>query len=203
MVPTIDIVRHAEARHNVEGNYLRDPELTAQGIQQCSILCNTYPYMQKVTHIVSSPLRRAIQTTLLCFGPVSAKIVLLPELQETTARPSDTGSPRQRLQEEFGNRIDTSCLLTDDWYLKDASTIFASDPKKVKESARLARVWLREIVRKAGPDDHIVVVTHSGFVGSLISGPEVKFGNAEFRSCEFAELDGKDNEAILVEKKVE
>ncbi|KAI0104676.1 histidine phosphatase superfamily [Nemania sp. FL0031] len=204
MPPTIDIIRHAESQHNVEvnGDMLRDPSLTFTGTHQAMMLGSTYPYKGKVREIISSPMRRAIQTGLIAFGSIMEQedltLVLVPELQETSARPSDTGSPASELREEFGDVLDLS-FLAEGWWYEDASTTYGSrDQTKIAEKARQARRFIRETAVNLGNDDHIVVVAHSGFIKHLIHGAP-SFGNAEFRSCQFIDLFGHDDDAVLVE----
>ncbi|KAI1814864.1 histidine phosphatase superfamily [Poronia punctata] len=202
MSPIIDIVRHGEARHNVEknGSYLRDPSLTPNGVNQCRALCNNYRNFSQVAHIISSPMRRAIETTVIAFEPLilqGARITLIPELQETSARPSDIGSPKHSLAAEFGGCVDMG-FLTEDWYKKDASSSFGSDPEKLALRAQKARLYIREVARSVPENAHIVVVTHSAFVKLLIQG-NPKFGNAEMMSCRFVDLHGDDDDAVLTE----
>ncbi|KAI1131407.1 histidine phosphatase superfamily [Nemania abortiva] len=206
MPVTIDIVRHAESRHNVEhnGDALRDPSLTEAGTRQAVALGATFPYTTQVRRLISSPMRRAIQTGLLAFGSVveekHLEVVLVPELQEASARPSDTGSPPLELREEFANVLNLD-FLSHDWWHKDASSSYGSrDQGKVAEKARQARLYIRSVARTLNDGDHIVVVAHSGFIKHLIQGAP-KFGNAEFRSCKFVDLLGHDEQALLVEAK--
>ncbi|RYP86587.1 hypothetical protein DL770_004886 [Monosporascus sp. CRB-9-2] len=58
---------------------------TEYGEQQCKNLSRTFPYMDKATHLIASPLRRTIKTRLQPFSPVvarSTQIVSRPELQD-------------------------------------------------------------------------------------------------------------------------
>lgn len=85
MPPTIDIIRHAESYHNVADAGYPDPPITHKGRRQCETLRQEYPFGDKVTHIVSSPLRRAIETAVIAIQPIVNKhvqITLRPELQE-------------------------------------------------------------------------------------------------------------------------
>src|ERR1700679_1464215 len=104
MEAKIHVVRHAESVHNVDKDFSRlDPELTsASGI---------------LGLIISSPLRRTIQTTLLSFTNVlnkryydggsgngiegGAELRLDPDLQERSALPYDTVSDRRALETGF------------------------------------------------------------------------------------------------------
>lgn len=72
--------------------------------------------------LVSSPLRRALQTTLIGFQPEvqrGLKVVALPDVQETSDLPCDTGSDPTTLEKEFGeeSKVDLS-LLTEGWNMK-------------------------------------------------------------------------------------
>ncbi|KAI8955800.1 histidine phosphatase superfamily [Xylaria longipes] len=204
MPPTINIVRHAESRHNVElnGDNLRDPSLTTKGMRQAKALGTQFPNMQSVKRLlISSPMRRAVQTALLAFNPLiqqGMNIILIPELQEGSARPSDTGSPPGDLQDEFGNLVDVQ-FLSDDWFSADASASYGGrDQKKVAERARQSRLYIRSVAKTLGDSDHLVVVAHGGFIKHLIQGAP-KFGNAEYRPCHFVDLGGDDDQALLAE----
>ncbi|KAL7624418.1 hypothetical protein AAE478_005982 [Parahypoxylon ruwenzoriense] len=223
MAPTIDIIRHVVAEHNIRGSWIRDPGITAgSGWRQCESLARRYPYGDRVTHIVSSPMKRTIQTVI--FGLAAAlprrrpvnKIILLPELQEVNATPSGTGRPKSELEDMFpaaeslGFNLDAA-LLAEDWYRKDSDTGFAPAPAKVEERARRARVFLRDLAREAArtrPDAHVVVMTHGEFAHWLTDDFEgvselfnTDWGNGEFRSYQFSCLDDDDGDgrAALVE----
>lgn len=72
----IHLVRHAEGYHNVNKDYKNpahiDAELTPKGIEQCQLLskrlaksseeCDTFNALYDVECIISSPMRRALQT---------------------------------------------------------------------------------------------------------------------------------------------
>ncbi|KAI1348983.1 histidine phosphatase superfamily [Xylaria sp. FL0043] len=204
MPPTIDIVRHAESRHNVEpnGGAIRDPHLTTNGIAQAEALGSTYPYMAQAKCIISSPMRRTIQTALLGFSLViqqrNMPVTLIPELQESSARPSDMGSPAPELRAEFGYVIDLEFLFDGWWYKNTTASYGRRDRAKIAEKARIARLYISSVARTLGDDDHIVVVAHRGSIKYLI--PEApKFRNAELRSCQFVDLFADDDQALLAE----
>ncbi|RWA10424.1 hypothetical protein EKO27_g4682 [Xylaria grammica] len=203
MAPTIHIFRHAESRHNVEldGHAIRDPELTTHGVVDAAQKSCQFEPMPKVKKIISSPMRRAIQTAGLIFRPLieeqGMKIILYPDLQECSSQPSDTGSPPDELRAEFGFAIDET-HLSDGWWYKGASESYGGRSREIiAERARQARLFIRNVAKSLNDDDHIVVVTHSLFIPHLIeNGP--KFRNAEFRSCHFVDLLGDDSQATLV-----
>ena len=73
MAPLVILVRHAEALHNALLDYnIRDPPLTERGLRQCEELQkrlqNNLHVAQKIELIVSSPMRRALQTAQLGMG---------------------------------------------------------------------------------------------------------------------------------------
>ena len=80
-----------------------------------------FPSEPPVDLLVSSPLKRTIQTTLLGFKKQiesGVKVELLAELQETAGVPCDTGSSRDDLEkEELFKGLDFSSL-PDDWNSK-------------------------------------------------------------------------------------
>ena len=171
-MPTIHLVRHAQGLHNLstEAELLRDPELTDLGKEQCADLARRFPVYDGVTHIVASPMRRTLYTALLAFDRVlqssSSRVTALPLIQEISTQPCDVGSPRSRLEEEFGEKVDFS-LISENWYAKGPGSPYAPEMGKLEARARAARVWLRDFVRRGGEDTHVVVVGHGGFLHFL------------------------------------
>lgn len=154
-------------------------------------------------------MRRTLYTTLLSFPSIfpestttaGKKILALPEAQETSDLPCDTGSSVPTLESEFNSsitKVDFS-LLHSDWNSKTGKWSPAS--YAIEARAREARVFLRnlgeETQKNGGKDVNIVLVTHGGFLhyftqdwdgalGSVGTG----WSNTEFRSYNF--LDGED-----------
>ncbi|KAI1113644.1 histidine phosphatase superfamily [Nemania sp. NC0429] len=212
--PVIDIVRHAEAENNVLGHETRDPGLTSEGKGQCQELRDSYPHMERVKLVVSSPLRRALQTTGIAFAAAAeaagTDVVLHPDLQENSARPSDTGSPLSTVLGECLFRVDATLMGGNErWYSKAGTgSRYFPALEKVEERARAARVWLRDRARELQDGDRLVVLSHGAFLHFLtqdFAGLDVNRGsgvwlNADYRSFEFADLEGNDTEATLVER---
>lgn len=168
MPPILHLVRHAQGLHNVStsNHILHDPDLTALGEQQCSDLRrrgspSSFPH-QQIDLVVASPMKRTIRTALLAFGetilePKSLQVVCLPELQETSGLPCDTGSTREELERLFrGQAVDLQ-YVTPGWDRKIGR--WAPDREAVQARARQARVWL-----KNRPEKEIVCVTHGDFL---------------------------------------
>lgn len=139
---------------------MHDPSLTPKGEDECQQLCQRFPYHQSVDLLVASPLRRTIYTALLSFRPEierGVKVIALPEVQETSSLPCDTGSDAVRLKQEMdGKPVDLS-LVHDDWNSKSGK--WAPTVAAIEERTRQARQWL-----KARPEKEIVVITHGGLL---------------------------------------
>lgn len=88
----------------------------------------------------------------------------LPEIQETSNLPCDTGSDPAKLNEEFGEagKVDLS-LVKDGW--NDKQGRWAAEASAIEKRAKDARIWLREMASKSeGEEVHIAIVTHGGFL---------------------------------------
>ncbi|KAK8014076.1 hypothetical protein PG990_007372 [Apiospora arundinis] len=212
MAPVIYLVRHAQGYHNLskENEQLRDPDLTELGKQQCADLCKRFPFHDKITHLVASPMRRTIYTCLLSFAPVAEAgkiITALPDAQEVSLQPCDHGSDPSKLKAEFGDKVDFS-LVPEGWNDKSPKSKYYPDPKLLAARARDARLWLRDLVREAGDDAQVVLVTHGGILHFLTgdwdgysTGSGTGWSNTEFRSYEFQDTTYEDPNASLKENK--
>ena len=171
MPPVIHLVRHAQGVHNLstENHIIHDPSLTELGHEQCHKLRDEFPYHDRVELVTASPLRRTIYTGLHTFAPVfertngAVKLIALPDVQETSDVPCDTGSDPNVLHEELvvakGAPVDLG-LVTERWNIKEGR--YAPTNQAIKHRAREARRWL-----KARPEKEIVLVTHGGFLHYL------------------------------------
>lgn len=216
MPATIHLVRHAQGHHNLpreEGgpdpHMIPDPELTELGKQQCADLCASFPHHDKITHLVASPFRRTVYTALLSFKPevdAGKAVKALPEIQEISSLPCDTGSPPDALAAEFDSSQLDLALVKDGWNDKAPGSPFAPQISKLQARSRAARVWLRDLAAQAGGDPHIAVVTHGGILHFLTQdwdGMSKEAGtgwkNTEWRSYEFVDASGQDADARLRE----
>lgn len=172
---TIHGIRHAQGYHNLNtaNHTIHDPLLTPLGESQCSALAQSFPYTRQITHLVASPLRRTIFTTLLSFpNPIKEgmKIIALPEVQETSDLPCDTGSERKELEDEFSGGaykgiVDLN-LVQEGWNSKQGK--WGPQASEIEARARVARMFLRDLglqaIREGIEEVHIAVVTHGGFL---------------------------------------
>ena len=187
----VTLVRHGQAQHNVDEAYhIHDAVLTPLGESQCCTIPARFPADPPINLLVTSPLRRAIQTTLIGFAPAVAAgvpIIALPALQETSVAPCDTGSPAAALMADprLAANIDYT-LCHDGWMDKTGDN--AAEPEALTRRARQARAWLR-----ARTEAHVVAVLHGGFLHYLTEDwtghddhPGTGWENTEFRSYTWA-----------------
>ena len=105
------------------------------------------------------------------------KIIALPEVQEVSGLPCDTGSNILTLRKEFRNVSLDFQFVDEGWTSKRGK--WASDAEAVDKRAKAARQWL-----KARPEKEIVVVTHGGFLHFMTEdwSDSSRF-KGEFSSC--------------------
>ncbi|KAI1461061.1 phosphoglycerate mutase-like protein [Annulohypoxylon moriforme] len=216
MAPTIDIIRHAEAHHNIIGSDIPDPRLTPRGLRQCLSLQNRYKNIDSgdnITHIVSSPLRRAIETgtSIAELARKGTRITLNPQFQEVNATPSSTGTAVSKLLEQYPRSNLDAIGTAEDWYLKGPDTPFAPDIAKLETRALRARCFLlaivRDLVKQGKQDARVVVVTHGEFAHWLTNDfvgtgyhRNSSWRNGEIRSYQFEKLDVSEGDELpLVE----
>jgi broad specificity phosphatase PhoE len=197
MAARIHLVRHAESMHNVNQDFCRiDPELTLLGSQQADTLSRTFPFPEKVGLIITSPLRRTIQTTLLAFTNVldkryytegsgsgikgGAELLLDPDLQERSALPCDTGSDRRTLETAFPT-LEFSTLQSG-WPSEEG--FYSADDSAVSDRARKVRGDLRSriVASRESERRDIVVVTHGIFMKYLSGDPAIDLPKAGWKS---------------------
>lgn len=186
----IIICRHSQATHNVADDYsLPDAPLTELGKQQASKLPEIVPQLQRqVDLIVSSPLKRALQTTLRGWGPAvqrlggTKSVICLPQLQECNAYPCDTGSARDILEHDEEVKGFDFSLLTPDWTSKRGQ--FAADEASLNARAQ----WVRQFARSR-PENTILLVAHGDIIRRITGGPlgnsTHPWKNAEVRIYQF------------------
>lgn len=117
----------------------------------------TFPFHSSVDLIVASPLKRTIYTALIAFAndisEKKLKVLAVPELQETSDLPCDTGSSPVELEREFKDKPVSLELVKEGWNNKRGR--WAPTKQAIDGRAKDARKWL--IGR---PEKNIVLVTH-------------------------------------------
>jgi broad specificity phosphatase PhoE len=196
MPSKIIIVRHAESVHNVTKDFTKlDPALTPLGVEQASSISHKLPAAADIATVVSSPLRRAIQTTLAGFSSVldkryfdkssgegiddGATLSLDPDLQERSDLPCDTGSSASELAKAFPDLSFDD--LGEQWLKKSGH--YAPDDDTVRERAERVRQSLAGIAERLEDEKRkdIVVVTHGGFMKFLTEDQDIDLPKAGWR----------------------
>jgi broad specificity phosphatase PhoE len=197
MASRVHLVRHAESVHNISHDFSQfDPELTPLGLQQATRLGQSFPYGRQVGAIITSPLKRAIQTTLAAFpyildkryfdpdsgyGIESGAILFLdPDLQERSALPCDTGSASGALEAAFP-RLGFK-ELAEGWQVKE--DLYSPADEAVEERAKRVRYRIAAVcedLQHQGRTD-IVVVTHGVFMRFLLGDPDIDLPKASWKS---------------------
>lgn len=124
MSPIVHFVRHAQGVHNLShsNHHLLDPELTPLGEKQARALGATFPALENIQLILSSPLRRTIQTALLAFpsqvGNGALQVIAWPEVQEASDLNCDTGSDLLDIKAKFEKLPVDFTLVEPGWHIK-------------------------------------------------------------------------------------
>jgi broad specificity phosphatase PhoE len=211
MASTIYLVRHGESEHNVSKDVSQlDPPLTTLGYAQASQLISKFPNPERIAAILSSPLRRAIQTSLTGFPHVLEKryfdpssefgvengieLTLEPDLQERSALPCDTGSERHVLEKDFPNL--TLEELGEGWQAKAGQ--YAADDDSVTLRAAKTREKLKHlsVALRGNERRDIVVVTHGMFMKFLSDEGDIDLPKAGWKSYTIS--NDEEDRAILI-----
>lgn len=126
------------------------------------------------------------------------RVVAVPDAQESTADPADTGSDPAVIEEWFGDQVDMQ-YVKPEWYRKEGKN--ATDVDTLRERAKRLRCWIRD-----RPEENVVLVAHGNFAHYLTGdvnddGEQTSayWENAEIRSFKFAVDEALQDEALLVE----
>ena len=119
--------------------------------------------------VVSSPLKRTLQTTKLAWGPAVERlgienVICLPEAQECNAHPCDTGSAREVLEKDPELKGFNLENLVPEWTSKKG--FWGADYESLQNRAKWVRQWL-----KNRPEETIVLVAHGDILRRITSTP--------------------------------
>ncbi|KAL5593154.1 hypothetical protein FOBRF1_012256 [Fusarium oxysporum] len=213
MASIIYLVRHAESVHNVSKDFShRDPPLTVLGITQASEVAKSFPSPDSVAVVVTSPLTRAVETTLTAFAHIldkrvvgdsgidkGARLILDPNLQERSTLLCDTGSDRATLEQQFPNL--SFGVLGDNWYEKEGA--YTADDAAVEARAKVVRESLRDLTEEfekegiaAEGKKDVVVVTHGAFMKFLAEDETIDLPKAGWKAYAIGKRD--DGEVTLL-----
>ncbi|KAK5994925.1 putative phosphatase SPAC5H10.03 [Cladobotryum mycophilum] len=198
MPPTIVLIRHAQGLHNVDNNSpqayeIRDPPLTDLGMQQCAelrkSLLERFSSVQNVA-IISSPMRRTLQTALLSVDWLTDRGVRIEadaDWQENSDKPCDTGSPIPSLELDFpASIVDFAAagLVWPDKTSPSAETYACTRGSVLRRGRRC----LEKLHRR--PEELIFVFSHSGFLRLGVTG--WWFFNSDYRIFRFDDDGNRD-----------
>lgn len=165
---TIHLIRHCQSTFNVpphDANKL-DPDLTATGVSQAKSLGRSFPYLTPDSLIVASPLRRSLNTAIHAFKPhllaTNSQILALPDLQELSQWPCDTGSSLASLLTEFREHPVDFEGVTYNYDSKDG--YFSPSERRTLQRMTNMRQWLYE-----QDAQNIVCVGHGHCLQLLVS----------------------------------
>ncbi|KAI0393478.1 histidine phosphatase superfamily [Xylariaceae sp. FL0594] len=156
---------------------------------------------EEVQVIITSPLRRTLQTTLIGWKPAVERlgqknVICLPDAQERRDFPCDTGASREDLEKnpEFeGSNFE---LLTPDWNGKKGK--YSPKDEDMIERAKRVRQYLR-----GRPEEHILLVGHGECIRFIVGTPAGKdkthWDNAEVRIFKFDPETVDKDECLLLE----
>ena len=134
----------------------------------------------EVELIVSSPMRRTLQTTQQSLSwlieEMGIPVVARAEWQENSDKPCDTGSDIETISKEFPN-VDWSTI---DPEYPSKQGLYEFSKEGLTRRGIAARKWLKE-----RPESVIAVVSHAGFLRVGVSYRQ--YDNADFRIFNFAE----------------
>ncbi|CAK7208789.1 hypothetical protein SBRCBS47491_000216 [Sporothrix bragantina] len=191
MPPTVILIRHAQALHNIADKFLIIPKLYIRlselGFEQCKELREklrtTLPGRLDAELVLVSPMTRTLQTAMASLDWLIATGVPIQAhagWQETTDNPCDTGVPIAEVSPKFPG-VDFS-LVDPVW------------PEKKTPEAQLYAFTRRDLVTRAQkvlaelyarPESVVAVVSHSAFLSKAVSGS--MYANADFRIFDFEE----------------
>lgn len=170
------LVRHGEAEHNVSHDLtIPDPHLTPKGIEQAKGVTKLFE-STPIDLIVTSPLYRTLETTMVAFKDTIERgvpVIALSDAQEVADVPADTGSPRSQIEKQFpAVNFD---LLAENWYEKIG--INAGTPTAHQARFERLRSWLWAYAQESGAKN-IVLVGHHGVFRRMVG---ISFTNGEIR----------------------
>lgn len=195
----IHLARHAEGLHNLRNDpTIPDAPLSERGFDFAEDLGHRFihKYSNSVGAIISSPLRRAIQTSLTAFHRIldstqyrensgsgvnnGVMLALDANLQEITDLPSNNGSTPNDLITEFPELKSEIEKLHEDWHVKTGprSPLVQSLRQRKAEILERLQTTLSDLQNEPMSAD-IVLVTHQGVIALLAPTANIPVGHWE------------------------
>jgi broad specificity phosphatase PhoE len=154
-----------------------DPPLTNHGHRQSGYLARTFPYMDKITHVLVSPSQRTLQTLLIGFEEVFNRGltgIVLGELRETTSfLPCNSGPPRGELMLEHMNQPLCFRILKENWTEDSNWKARGAEVRRflggLVDDVLAGRNWRGlEVDAADGKDVHVLVVSHQHILCDVV-----------------------------------
>ena len=155
------LARHAQSEFNAVFGKTRqdpgivDPGITLEGKRQARAISHKL-VDQSITRIITSPYRRALQTTDIVAKVLRASVIINPAVRERAAFVCDIGTPASELAR--------------DWPQYDFSQIeeiwWPALEENEHEVQERARSFCRQLV-SAREWENLLVVSHWGFIREL------------------------------------
>jgi broad specificity phosphatase PhoE len=155
------IVRHSECLGQCDPSAGNDPDtpLSPLGEQQARQTARRLQ-SEAITHVLSSPLLRALATATTLADVLGVDVVdVWPELREGWNEPYQGRGRAELLQRFPAARLPAS--ITDLGWRHDGDMTYAHFFRRAEQT-------LQRIKSCFGPQDRIVLVTHGGFANSLL-----------------------------------
>ena len=173
---------------------MRDPELNSAGTAQCDEFRESFKDdSQYITHILSSPLSRCLDTARLALKDVLAKpvkIVPMPELQTLGGGPNGTGKSVSELKERYGTADELTFdegqiaeqkplfdwrFIREDWIFgKDGAGNDIWGAGKVEWRKNYVTGFLRGIIMAKEPKERVeILLVGNGSFFRILVGPKL------------------------------
>jgi broad specificity phosphatase PhoE len=177
-------MRHAEAQKKTEifGPRPRDPGLSDVGKAQCSTFVTDFKdHSSHVTHILCSPMKRAINTAIAAFPDVVGKtltVYAMPELQSLDRGPGGVGagfsklSKKYRAKEGEVPRVDVTTFGRKGWNDKDG----VWSPSEANWRVDFVKGFLRGLLAATtNKIIEVVIISHRSFLNKLLKHAKTGF----------------------------
>ncbi|KAF8855115.1 hypothetical protein BDZ45DRAFT_793910 [Acephala macrosclerotiorum] len=179
----VHFMRHAQPAHKtgpVDDLTMPDPDISSKGRSQCLAFSLTLEHhIPYITHIFSSPMRRALNTSCLALWPLLERgltVHALPELQNLDIGPSGIGMALSELHQEYtGNFgllggkerksvVDIKTFMAEDWNFKESGR-WSTDEKEWR--VNYMRGFFKALIMGKEKVE-VIVVTHGSFLRVLV-----------------------------------
>ncbi len=162
------VLRHCQSEFNLHFTRTRrdpgliDPGLTAEGLAQADAAADALCGAGRITRIVASPYRRALQTAAPIAARLGVPVTVTTLVRERYAFACDIGSPRLLLERDWPG-IDFSTVDGAWWH--DGATGADGRPAIETEDSVIDRAAQFRAAMAAAPDqEETLLVSHWGFL---------------------------------------